>query len=54
LKGKYEGCIEMKRKSSCAVVAHAFNSSTQEAEAGGSLELEATLVYREKFWDNQS
>jgi hypothetical protein len=28
------------------VVAHAFNPSTWEAEAGGFLESEATLVYR--------
>jgi hypothetical protein len=28
------------------VVAHTFNPSTQEAEAGGSLEFEASLVYR--------
>jgi hypothetical protein len=28
------------------VVAHAFNPSTWEAEAGGSLEFEASLVYR--------
>jgi hypothetical protein len=28
------------------VVAHAFNPSTREAEAGGSLEFEASLVYR--------
>jgi hypothetical protein len=28
------------------VVVHAFNPSTQEAEAGGSLEFEASLVYR--------
>jgi hypothetical protein len=27
-------------------VAHAFNPSTWEAEAGGSLEFEACLVYR--------
>ena len=26
-------------------MAHTFNSSTQEAEAGGSLEFEASLVY---------
>jgi len=31
------------------VVAHAFNPSTQEAEAGGSLEFEASLVYRVSF-----
>jgi hypothetical protein len=31
------------------VVAHTFNSSTWEAEAGGSLELEASLVYRVSF-----
>ena len=29
-----------------AVVAHTFNPSTWEAEAGGSLEFEARLVYR--------
>ena len=29
-----------------AVVVHAFNPSTQEAEAGQSLEFEASLVYR--------
>jgi hypothetical protein len=29
-----------------AVVAHAFNPSTWEAEAGGSSEFEASLVYR--------
>jgi hypothetical protein len=28
------------------VVAHAFNLSTREAEAGGFLEFEASLVYR--------
>ena len=28
-----------------AVVAHAFNPQTQEAEAGKSLEFEASLVY---------
>jgi hypothetical protein len=28
------------------MVAHAFNPSTQEAEAGGFLEFEASLVYR--------
>jgi hypothetical protein len=27
-------------------VAHAFNPSTWEAEAGGSYEFEASLVYR--------
>jgi hypothetical protein len=27
-------------------VAHAFNLSTQEAEAGGSLDFEASLVYK--------
>jgi hypothetical protein len=29
-----------------AVVAHTFDPSTAEAEAGGSLELEASLAYR--------
>jgi len=29
------------------VVVHTFNPSTWEAEAGGSLELEASLVYSE-------
>jgi hypothetical protein len=28
------------------VVAHTFSTSTQEAEAGGSLKFEASLVYR--------
>ena len=28
------------------MVAHAFNPSTREAEAGGSLEFEASLVYK--------
>jgi hypothetical protein len=28
------------------VMVHAFNPSTLEAEAGGSLEFEASLVYR--------
>jgi hypothetical protein len=28
------------------VVAHTFNPSTREAEAGGSLEFEASLVYK--------
>jgi hypothetical protein len=28
------------------VVAHAFNPSTQEAEAGGTLEFEASVVYK--------
>jgi hypothetical protein len=28
------------------VVAHAFNPSTREAEAGGFLEFEASLVYK--------
>jgi hypothetical protein len=27
-------------------VVHAFNPSTQEVEAGGALEFEASLVYR--------
>ena len=36
----------LKKETSQAVVAHAINSSTQEAEAGGSLEIEASLVYR--------
>jgi hypothetical protein len=31
---------------SWAVVAHAFNPSTQEAEAGGFSEFEASLVYK--------
>jgi hypothetical protein len=35
-----------KKFSSQVVVAHDFNSSTQEAEAGGSLESEASLVYK--------
>ena len=30
------------------VVADAFNPSTQEAEAGGSLEFEASLVYKDR------
>ena len=29
-----------------AGVAHVFNPSTREAEAGGSLEFEASLIYR--------
>jgi hypothetical protein len=33
------------KKMSQAMVAHTFNPSTQDAEAGGS-ELEANLVYR--------
>jgi hypothetical protein len=32
-------------------IAHAFNPRTQEAEAGGSLEFEANVVYR--FQDSQ-
>jgi hypothetical protein len=35
-----------KTPSSQAVVAHAFNPSTWEAEAGAFLEFEASLVYR--------
>jgi Tat protein secretion system quality control protein TatD with DNase activity len=35
-----------KKKRGQAVVVHAFNSSMQEAEAGVSLEFEASLVYR--------
>jgi hypothetical protein len=31
---------------SWAVVAHTFNPSTWEAEAGGSLKIEASLFYR--------
>ena len=31
------------------MVVHTFNSSTLEAEADGSLELEASLVYRVSF-----
>jgi hypothetical protein len=31
------------------VVVHAFNPSTQEAEAGGSLEFEGNLVYGVSF-----
>ena len=31
------------------VVVHAFNPSTWETEAGGSLELEVSLVYIENF-----
>lgn len=35
-----------KRNQSQAVMVHAFNASTQEAEAGESLEFEVSLVYR--------
>jgi hypothetical protein len=38
---------DLKKKSSWAVVVHACNSSTWEAEAGGFLKFEASLVYRE-------
>jgi hypothetical protein len=31
------------------MMAHSFNSSTQEAEAGGSLEFKASLVYGESL-----
>jgi hypothetical protein len=34
---------------SWVVVAHTLNPSTREAEAGGFLELEASLVYRVSF-----
>lgn len=33
------------------MVAHAFNPSIWEAEAGGSLEFEASLLYRIEFQD---
>lgn len=36
-------------RASWAVLAHAFNRSTWETEAGGSLELEVSLVYIENF-----
>lgn len=37
------------------MVAHAFNPNTREAEAGGSLEFKASLVYRETLtWKNQN
>ncbi|GAB1299163.1 NEDD4 family-interacting protein 2 [Apodemus speciosus] len=39
----------MSEKCRRVVVAHAFNPSTWEAEAGGSLEFEASLVYRVSF-----
>lgn len=32
------------------MVTHAFNFSTREEEAGGSLEFEASLFYRESCW----
>jgi hypothetical protein len=38
--------ILLKPKKGPAVVAHAFDPSTREAEASGSLESEASLVYR--------
>ena len=41
--GEYEG---IKNKNSRAVVAHAFNPSIWEAEAGGISEFEASLVYK--------
>jgi hypothetical protein len=37
---------EKQQKMSWAVVAHTFNPSTWEAEAGGFLEFKASLVYR--------
>ena len=36
----------LKKKTEPAAVVHTFNPSTRKAEAGGSLELEASLVYR--------
>jgi hypothetical protein len=36
----------VKKGQQLANVVHAFNPSTQEAEAGGFLEFEASLVYR--------
>ena len=36
-----------------AVVAHTFNPITQEAEAGGSLELKVSLILQSKFQDSQ-
>jgi hypothetical protein len=35
-----------KKKKKPGVVAHAFNPSTREAEAGGFSEFEASLVYK--------
>jgi hypothetical protein len=35
------------------VVAHAFNPSTWEAEAGGFLSLKVSLVYKSEFQDSQ-
>jgi hypothetical protein len=38
-----------KEKRKLTAVVQAFNLSIQEAEAGGSLEFEASLVYRVSF-----
>jgi hypothetical protein len=37
--------LQFKRLASLALVVHAFNPSTQEAEAGKLCEFEASLVY---------
>ena len=44
--GNNSGFVFLKKHNSLAVVAHAFSSSFWEADAGGSLEFEASLVYR--------
>jgi hypothetical protein len=46
LKGYNCNKLKLKYANSPGVVVHAFNPSTQEAEAGGFSEFEASLVYR--------
>ncbi|EGW03461.1 hypothetical protein I79_021062 [Cricetulus griseus] len=36
------------------MLVHSFNPSTQEAEAGGSLEFKANLVYRTSFMTSRA
>ena len=49
-KAVYKACSLHSAQSCQAVVAHTFNPSTGEAEAGDLSEFKGSLVYRVSFW----